>query len=116
MNVNPQIFRQYDVRGIVDRDLTPEVVEVLGRGYGTYVGAQGVKNVSVGYDARLSSPLFCEALTRGIVSTGVDVVQIGLVPTPALYFSLFDLDVVGGEVGVDRNLDLDLLHRFCFSG
>jgi len=96
MNVNPQIFRQYDVRGIVDRDLTPEVVEILGRGYGTYVAAKGVKKVSVGYDARLSSPSFCEALTRGIVSTGVDVVQIGLVPTPTLYFSLFDLDVGGG--------------------
>ncbi len=96
MNVNPQIFRQYDVRGIVDRDLTPDVVEVLGRGYGTYVAAKGVKTVSVGYDARLSSPSFCEALTRGIVSTGVDVVQIGLVPTPTLYFSLFHLDVGGG--------------------
>ena len=96
MNVNPQIFRQYDVRGIVDRDLTPDVVEVLGRGYGTYVAAKDVRKVSVGYDARLSSPAFCEALTQGIISTGVDVVQIGLVPTPTLYFSLFHLDVGGG--------------------
>jgi len=96
MNVNPRIFRQYDVRGIVDRDLTPDVVEVLGRGYGTYVAAKDVRKVSVGYDARLSSPAFCKALTRGIISTGVDVVQIGLVPTPTLYFSLFHLDVGGG--------------------
>jgi phosphomannomutase/phosphoglucomutase len=96
MTINPQIFRQYDVRGVVDRDLTPEVVELLGRGYGTYVAQKGVKRVSLGYDARLSSPGFCEALTRGIVSTGVHVVQIGLVATPTLYFSLFHLDVDGG--------------------
>jgi phosphomannomutase/phosphoglucomutase len=96
MDINPRIFRQYDVRGIVDRDLTPEVVELLGRGYGTYVASKGARRVSLGYDARLSSPGFSEALTRGIASTGVDVVQIGLVATPTLYFSLFHLDVDGG--------------------
>ena len=58
MTVNPGIFRQYDVRGIVGRDLTPEVVELLGKGYGTYVARKGVQTVSVGYDARLSSPEF----------------------------------------------------------
>ena len=89
MDVNPGIFRQYDVRGVVDRDLTPEVVEILGKGYGTYVASKGVRRVSVGYDARLSSPGYCEALTHGILSTGVDVIQIGLVATPTLYFSLF---------------------------
>ena len=96
MDINPSIFREYDVRGIVGRDLTPEVVETLGRGYGTYVARAGVQTVSVGYDARLSSPSFCEALTRGITSTGVDAIQIGMAATPALYFSLFHLDVGGG--------------------
>jgi phosphomannomutase/phosphoglucomutase len=96
MDVNPQIFRQYDVRGIVGRDLTPEVVEILGVGYGSYVARKGARRVSLGYDARLSSPEFCEAITRGITATGVDVVQIGLVPTPALYYSLFHLEVDGG--------------------
>jgi phosphomannomutase/phosphoglucomutase len=96
MDVNPRIFREYDVRGVVDRDLTPEVVEILGRGYGSYIARQGAERVSLGYDARLSSPPFCDAMTRGITSTGVDVVQIGLVTTPALYFSLFHLDVDGG--------------------
>jgi phosphomannomutase/phosphoglucomutase len=96
MNVNPHIFRSYDVRGIVGRDLTPEVVEILGKGYGTYIARKGAKKVSVGYDARQSSPVFCEAITRGIVSTGVDVVQIGMAATPTLYFSLFHLDVDGG--------------------
>jgi len=95
-NINPNIFRQYDVRGIVGRDLTPETVEILGLGYGTYAARHGVKKVSVGYDARLSSPAFCAALSKGIAATGIDVVQIGLVATPMLYFSLFHLDVDGG--------------------
>jgi phosphomannomutase/phosphoglucomutase len=96
MDINPSIFRQYDVRGIVGRDLTPQVVELLGQGYGTYVARKGVATVSLGYDARSSSPSFSEALTRGITSTGVNVLQLGLVATPTLYFSLFCLDVGGG--------------------
>ncbi len=96
MKINPNIFRQYDVRGIVGRDLTPEAVELLGQGYGTYVARKGVGTVSLGYDARSSSPQFNEALTRGITSSGVNVVQLGLVATPTLYFSLFCLDVGGG--------------------
>jgi phosphomannomutase/phosphoglucomutase len=96
MKVNPDIFRQYDVRGIVGRDLTPEGVETLGRGYGTYLARRDVRSISLGYDARQSSPAFCESLTCGITSTGVNVIQIGLVATPTLYFSLFHLDVGGG--------------------
>ena len=98
MKVNPSIFRQYDVRGIVGRDLTPEVAELLGKGYGTYVARKGARRVSLGYDARTSSPGFCEALTRGILSTGVDVVQIGMVATPTLYYSTFHLDVDAGTM------------------
>jgi phosphomannomutase/phosphoglucomutase len=95
-HVNPRIFRQYDVRGIVDEDLTDEVVEMLGQGYGAYMVNLGNRKVSVGYDARVSSPRFRDALVEGILSTGVDVVDIGMVPTPTLYFSLFRLDVQGG--------------------
>ncbi|HJX38197.1 MAG TPA: phosphomannomutase, partial [Anaerolineae bacterium] len=94
--VNPDIFRQYDVRGIVDEDLTEEVVQKLGKGYGAYMVDRGGRKVSVGYDARLSSPRFRDALVDGITSTGLDVVDIGMVPTPTLYFSLFHLDVDGG--------------------
>jgi len=94
--VNPRIFRQYDVRGTVDEDLTEEVVEQLGQGYGAYVVNRGARRVSVGYDARLSSPRFRDALVQGMTSTGLDVVDIGMVPTPTLYFSLFHLDVDGG--------------------
>lgn len=96
--INPHIFRQYDVRGVVGRDLTDNVVEQLGKGYGTYVARRGGSKVSVGYDVRLSSPGFCDALIEGIISTGLDVVRVGLVPTPVLYYSLFHLDVDGGVV------------------
>lgn len=94
--VNPRIFRQYDVRGLVGEDLTQDVAEELGKGYGAYVSGLGKKRVSVGYDARPSSPPFRDALIKGILSTGVDVVDLGMVPTPTFYFSLFHLDVEGG--------------------
>jgi phosphomannomutase/phosphoglucomutase len=94
--VNPRIFRQYDVRGVVDDDLTESVVEELGRGYGAFMRRQGRKKVSVGYDARPSSPGFRDALIKGILSTGIDVVDVGMLPTPTFYFSLFHLEVDGG--------------------
>jgi phosphomannomutase/phosphoglucomutase len=98
MNVNPQIFREYDIRGIVGQDLTEPVAEELGKAYGTMVVRElgEGKKVSVGYDVRSSSPKLAAALSRGVISTGVDVIDIGLVPTPLLYFSLFHLDVAGG--------------------
>lgn len=95
-HINPQIFREYDIRGIVEKDLTEEVVETIGKAYGTYIRKQGKKRVTLGRDCRPSSPAFAKAITRGINSTGVDVVDIGMVSTPILYFSLFNLDVDGG--------------------
>jgi phosphomannomutase/phosphoglucomutase len=89
VNINPKIFREYDIRGIVDKDLTPEFVEFLGRGIGTYFRQHGKKRVALGRDARLSSPAYAGALTRGLLSTGCSVVDIGLVPTPLLYFAVF---------------------------
>jgi phosphomannomutase/phosphoglucomutase len=94
--VNPRIFRQYDVRGVVDDDLTESVVEELGKGYGAFMRRQGKKKVSVGYDARPSSPGFRDALIKGILSTGIDIVDVGMLPTPTFYFSLFHLEVDGG--------------------
>ncbi|MGB7296139.1 MAG: phosphomannomutase/phosphoglucomutase, partial [Candidatus Aminicenantales bacterium] len=89
MNINPKIFREYDIRGIVDKDLTPEFVEFLGRGAGTYFRRHGKIRVALGRDARMSSPAYAEAITRGLLSTGCSVVDIGLVPTPLLYFAVF---------------------------
>ncbi len=89
MNINPKIFREYDIRGIVDKDLTVEFVEFLGRGIGTYFRRYDKKRVALGRDARISSPAYAEAITRGLLSTGCSVVDIGLVPTPLLYFAVY---------------------------
>ncbi len=94
--VNPFIFREYDIRGIVEQDLTDKVVELIGKSFGTYLQRQGGKKVSVGGDVRLSTERFRQALIRGLTSTGVDVIDIGVVPTPVQYFSLFKLSVDGG--------------------
>ncbi len=95
--MDPTIFREYDIRGLVGKDLTPETVEVLGRGLGTYFQARGKKNVYLGRDCRLSSPDFAAALTRGLVETGANVIDLGIVPTPLLYFAMYTKN---GEAGV----------------
>ncbi len=94
--INPQIFREYDIRGIVDDDLNADVLERIGKAYGTYMKDYGAKVVSIGRDCRLSSPEYAKAMSRGINSTGIDVIDIGMVSTPMLYFSLYNLDVGGG--------------------
>jgi phosphomannomutase/phosphoglucomutase len=96
MEINPQIFREYDIRGVVDKDLTPDVVKRLGQGFGTHMSKLGRLNLAVGRDGRLSSKTFIEALIEGLISTGCEVVDIGLCPTPVYYFSIFHLDKDGG--------------------
>jgi len=98
MEVNPRIFREYDIRGVVDRDLTPDIVERLGQGFGTYMANQGHFKLVVGRDGRLSSKALSEALIQGLISTGCHVVDIGICPTPVYYFSLFHLNKDGGMV------------------
>jgi phosphomannomutase/phosphoglucomutase len=89
MEVNPNIFREYDIRGIVDKDLDAGVVETLGRAAGTYFRREGKRTVAVGRDCRLSSPGFFTAMARGLQATGCRVVDLGVIPTPLLYFSIF---------------------------
>jgi phosphomannomutase/phosphoglucomutase len=96
MQINPQIFREYDIRGVVDKDLTPDIVRTLGQGFGTYVSHLGHRELVVGRDGRLSSKAFEEALIEGLISTGCNVVNIGLCPTPVYYFSIFHFDKDGG--------------------
>jgi phosphomannomutase / phosphoglucomutase len=93
--MNAHIFREYDIRGLVDRDLTPAVVELLGRGLGTVVKRKGGRSVVMGRDCRESSTVFREALAKGLTSTGMDVVDIGVVPTPLTYFAANTLPVDG---------------------
>ncbi len=93
--LNPHIFREYDIRGVAGRDLTPELVLDLGRALGTYFHHQGAHGIAVGRDCRLSSPGFRDALVRGLAETGRHVVDLGVVPTPMVYFAAFTLDVQG---------------------
>jgi phosphomannomutase/phosphoglucomutase len=94
--MNPGIFREYDIRGVVDQDLTEEVVRLLGQGFATYISRQGKRRVVVGRDGRLSSPRFREPLVQGMISGGLEIVDVGVCPTPVFYFSLFHLDREGG--------------------
>lgn len=94
--INPYIFREYDIRGVVDKDLSDEVVENIGKGFSAYIANQGAKSVSVGGDVRLSTNRFLKQLIKGITESGIDVINIGQVPTPVQYFSMHELDVDAG--------------------
>ncbi|WP_337170660.1 phosphomannomutase/phosphoglucomutase [Gemmatimonas aurantiaca] len=97
MAISQTIFRQYDVRGIVGQDLTEEVAYGLGRGYAALLAARGVQGaVAVGRDNRPSGTALRDALVRGLTECGVDVVDVGVVPTPLLYWTLHHEPVVGG--------------------
>jgi phosphomannomutase/phosphoglucomutase len=89
------IFREYDVRGVVGTDLTADTVTLLGKGFGTYVKRHGGNTVTLGGDVRHSTEGFRRAITEGVTSTGVDVIDVGVVPTPVLYFSEYELPVDG---------------------
>ena len=96
MTMNPFIFRAYDVRGKVGIDITPEVFELVGRAYGTLVARKGGRTIALGMDNRTTSPPLQEAFAAGVLSTGVDVVDIGVVHTPLLYFATAHWKLDGG--------------------
>jgi len=97
MKLNPDIFREYDIRGIVGQDLDEEILERLGKAYTVYLrGKRPHNTVVVGRDGRLSGKAFAHALIDGITSCGVNVIDIGQVPTPVLYYALNTLKVDGG--------------------
>jgi len=97
MTVSAGIFRQYDIRGIVGEDLTTEAAYAVGAAYATYVRRQGTSGaVVVGRDNRPSGKQLRDALVRGLNEHGLFVVDIGVVPTPVMYWSLHHLQVVGG--------------------
>jgi len=90
------IFREYDIRGIVGQELTESIAEQMARAFATVARERGAKTVSVGRDGRLSSPSLRDSLVRGLTAAGLHVLDIGVCPTPLLYFSLFHLPVDGG--------------------
>lgn len=94
--MNQAIFREYDIRGIVGDDLNVETVKVLAKAIGTFFRVNNAKKIAVGFDARKSSPEFCEILTKGLNETGGDVIRIGRVPTPVLYHTVYTKNVDGG--------------------
>ena len=95
MNLNKYIFREYDIRGKVSDDFPPDVVESLGRGFGTFIKRSGGREIALSGDVRLTTPSLIEQFKTGVLSTGIDVINIGILPTPANYYSMFKLDVAG---------------------
>ncbi|MGB9715064.1 MAG: phosphomannomutase/phosphoglucomutase [Thermodesulfovibrionales bacterium] len=97
--MNPAIFREYDIRGIWGKDLTQEICSLIGKAFAVYLKSIIKKDkikISIGRDVRLSSPAIFEALQKGLIDSGIDIVDIGVCPTPLQYFSLFYLPVDGG--------------------
>jgi len=96
MKISADIFREYDIRGLVDPELTEDAVRAIGMSFGTYAQRHGKRILAVGRDVRLTSDRFSEVLIPALISTGCDVVDVGVLPTPVLYFALFELPVDGG--------------------
>jgi len=94
--MNPSVFREYDIRGLAEVDFDADFARLLGKVHGTLVRARGGTRVSVGRDCRATSDSYAEAVIAGLVSAGLQVYDIGICPTPVLYFSLFHLDLDGG--------------------
>ena len=90
------VFRQYDIRGVVGRDLTEEFVAELAKSLATFYLDNNVNTISLGYDCRLSSPAFRKILLENLLNSGINVYDLGMGPTPLVYFSLFNLPVGGG--------------------
>ena len=104
--MSPVIFREYDIRGVYKKDFDEEFAYDLGRAFATFLHQEGfIKDkstdrpvITVGNDARLSSPQLVEALSKGIASTGSQAIQLGLVTTPISYYSTFTMDKVDGAI------------------
>jgi len=93
--MNPYIFRKYDIRGVVKTDFSDDIVIKLGQGYGTFVRRKGGKKVALSGDVRQSTPHLKAKFAEGLLSTGVDIIDLGIVPTPVNYYSMFKLPVDG---------------------
>ncbi len=96
MKVSPNIFRGYDLRGLVDTELNPEIVEHLGKAFGTYLKRQGTHEAIVGRDCRESSPAYSKAIIRGLTWAGIDVIDIGMEMIGMFYWSQYHLNRRGG--------------------
>src|SRR5262245_24819031 len=93
--LKPTIFREYDIRGIAETELVDSHVQDLGRAVGTYLRRRSGRSINLGRDCRLSSERLRNALIAGLKATGCQVTDIGVVPTPVLYYSVFHLEADG---------------------
>lgn len=98
MKINPLIFRNYDIRGIVDVDLNIENVEALGKAYGTFLCRRKIRQMVCGRDCRLSGESFQKAFMRGVMSTGVDIIDLGLIMTQMMYYAQYRFQTNGGAI------------------
>jgi phosphomannomutase/phosphoglucomutase len=96
--MNPQVFREYDIRGVVENDFDDEFVVNLGRAYATILLEAGKHTVTLGRDCRLSSDMLRDLFIEGLVPAGINVVDVGVVPTPLLYFSVLHWKMDGGAM------------------
>ena len=85
--INKNIFREYDIRGVYDKDLNEDVAYTIGKSFGTYIKRRNINETIIGFDNRISSPILSNALIKGILSTGVNVINLGLVTTPMYYYA-----------------------------
>lgn len=119
--MNPEIFREYDIRGIAGKDMTEGEVELIGKGVGTYLQNRGHSKLTVGRDCRTTSDRYAQKIISGLRATGCDVVDIGVCPTPVFYFSIQHLKKEGGVMvtashnppeynGFKLCIDLDSIH------
>src|SRR5436305_15245158 len=100
--MNPLVFREYDIRGVVEQDFSDEFVVDLGRAYATILIEAGKHNITLGRDCRLSSDMLRERLLEGLLPAGIHVTGIGVVPTPLLYFSTLHWQMDGGAMVTGR--------------
>lgn len=96
LNIATDIFKAYDIRGIVDKTLTVEAVEAIGRALGIEAKKRGGREIVIGRDGRLSGPKLSQALARGMQTAGVDVIDIGVVATPMVYYAAIELGARSG--------------------
>src|SRR5438445_7949748 len=96
--MNPQVFREYDIRGVVENDFTDDFVIDLGRAYATILIEAGKRTITLGRDCRLSSDALRDLLIEGLIPSGINVVDVGVVPTPLLYFSVLHWQMDGGAM------------------
>lgn len=98
MEFNHYIFRNYDIRGVVDKDLNPKGVEVIGKAYGTFLRRRKIKEAVVGHDCRLTGKAYKKAFIKGLISVGVNVIDIGMVMTQMMYYSQYRFQSNGGAM------------------